>query len=154
MFSVYGDDIVLENVTVGKLTGGWPTLRQRAIDTLEGTLEGWVREEGYKEGELDASEGRDRDIDAAESQGLRDGFKQGIEHAKEEARKQALVECAHAVDVERIALLLASCNKTYAILSAALAKNKPKSNLTEMRNAARQALMELRDAAVARNKDA
>ncbi len=30
MFEIHGDEIVLEGVKVGRLEGGWPTLRDRA----------------------------------------------------------------------------------------------------------------------------
>jgi hypothetical protein len=34
MFDIYGDEIVLDGHRIGKLEGGWPTLRERAVALL------------------------------------------------------------------------------------------------------------------------
>jgi hypothetical protein len=56
MFDVYGDEIVLEGVRVGRLEGGWPTLRDRAVDALQGTFEGYVEEGEHQKLLEEASE--------------------------------------------------------------------------------------------------
>lgn len=154
MFNVYGDDIVLESVKIGELKGGWPGLRDRAVSYLEGTFEGYVseddhcaevekaREEGYKDGEIDASESHDRELDEAEAKGDREGFKRGVQEGREAGYKVALVDIPHAADAERINLLLASCNKVHALL--ALSLRQP---AKEAKQNVRTAYMELQEAA-------
>lgn len=155
MFDVHGDDIILENVKVGELTGGWPTLRDRAIDYLEGTFEGYVSEadhtaqieeasdKAYKDGEADQKLRGIIEIDAA----AKSGFSQGKIAGIKEGWNSALKESARAADTERVALLLASCNKVYALLAQGLGKNKPKIKITEARDTMRACLLELQEAA-------
>lgn len=98
MFNVYGDDIILENVKVGELKGGWPTLRDRAVDYLEGTIDGYVEEgehcvlveeaaeKGYKDGQADKEDELRplvaREIEAAFQRGIKAGYAQAKQDLK------------------------------------------------------------------------
>jgi hypothetical protein len=128
MFDVYGDEIVLDGIKVGRLEGGWPTLRQYAIECLIGSLEGYVSENDH-ETEI----GKSYD----------EGYEAG--------RAAALLETEHSQDVARIAALLASLNKVYSLLTQSLAKTSRVSKRSvlanELRDNARSCLLELQDAA-------
>lgn len=155
MFNVYGDDIILEHVKIGELKGGWPGLRARAIDYLEGTIDGYVseddhctqieeeREEAYKQGEADQKLRMQKQHDAACSEAFNSGHSVGKSAGIKEGWAGALKESAHAAETERVALLLASCNKVYALLGAGLRERKA----GDARDKMRAALLELSNAA-------
>jgi flagellar biosynthesis/type III secretory pathway protein FliH len=162
MFEIDGDDILFRGVKVGHLSGGWPTLQDQARGWIEGRVEDYVheddvceqveqaRKEGYEDGKTDAEDSAARDIEAAEERGYHDGQERGFAEGRGEGYQAALVDIPHAADVARINLLLASCNKAYALLNTALRQKKAK----DCRDSARAALLELADAARKYSHDA
>ena len=149
MFDVYGDEIVLDGIRVGRLEGGWPTLRQRAIDGLQGAFEDAVSGEDHADVVKDFEETIDGLRD--ELRELRDEKKeehQGeIDAAFERGRDAALLESEHGQDVARVSALLASLNKVYALLQQGLAKPSRSPAVKEAQSTMRFCLLELHDAA-------
>lgn len=148
MFDVHGDEIVLDGITIGRLTGGWPTLQQRAVDGLCGIIEGYVSEDDHEKA-----------LRAAEKESFEEGKIIGADEAEpaireeiedeafERGRQSAFLECERAGEAERIALLIASCNKAYAHLQQGLAKRTSSAIAKEMQSHMRACLLELQDAA-------
>ena len=150
MLEILHDEIMFDGVTVGKLVGGWPTLRDRVVDIIDGAEEGWISESDHvkaieEAGEAAIEEGKELAREEAESKiesELGEKYEEGFEHG----RAAAILDMKRGQDVARVEALLLAVSEAHDLLFAAVRKRYPTAKLGELKDAARLNVSKLRRA--------
>lgn len=137
MIDVIGDDILCDGIRVGVLNSGWPTLRDRARDALDGATPDHIsendhckgieeaRSEGFEDGKERAKEDLQKEFKAKESEIYEEGFEAG--------RLQALSDASKANDANRVAALLRAVSEAHDAMFEIVAKRYPTAKIGELK---------------------
>ena len=147
---VDGNEILFDGIKVGELAGGWPTLRDRLLEVIDGAEPDMfterdhlkaveeARQEGIEEGKTDAAEEVDERFETRKDEIYEQGWTHG--------RASAIVDMKRGQDAVRVDALLTAVSEAHDLLFAVAHKRYPTAKLGELKNASLLTLSKLRSA--------
>ena len=148
MLELYGTELVFDGVTIGKLTGGWPTRRERVEAMLDGLSPDWVDsdahskecDERYDNGRDDGIEEGRKEMEGETKQKVSDAYDEGFDAG----RADALVDMERAGDAVRLDALIRAVSEAHDALFKVVHQHYTTAKLGEITRQAVSACSTLR----------